>query len=201
MAEDRVLFEFDAPDAAKAWQTVNDGVMGGRSDGRFKISEDNKLEFFGTLSLENNGGFASVRSTESKLGLKNGDAIVIRVRGDGRDYNFNLYVPRSISRNSYRQSFQTKKNEWVEVTLPMEKFVATWRGRVFPNQAFDARDISGVGIQLSDKKAGPFKLEVEWIKARSSPIVSASMKVRRDIASIDGRQARHQLDVPHFRSR
>ncbi|WP_259634013.1 CIA30 family protein [Stieleria sedimenti] len=34
IAEDRVLFKFDDSDAAKAWQTVNDGVMGGHSDGR-----------------------------------------------------------------------------------------------------------------------------------------------------------------------
>ena len=51
MAEDRILFKFDDPEAAKPWQTVNDGVMGGRSDGRFKVNEDKKMEFFGTLSL------------------------------------------------------------------------------------------------------------------------------------------------------
>ena len=126
--EGRVLFDFSKPDAAKAWVNVNDGVMGGVSDGRFKITDNKTMEFFGTLSLENNGGFASVRSREAKLGLEKGDSIVIRVRGDGRDYNFRLNVPRSISRNSYRQSFKTKKDEWIEVTLPTEKFVATWRG-------------------------------------------------------------------------
>jgi monofunctional biosynthetic peptidoglycan transglycosylase len=162
--ENRVLFDFSKPDAAKQWQTVNDGVMGGVSDGRFKITDNKTMEFFGTLSLENNGGFASVRSREAKLGLEKGDSIVIRIRGDGREYTFRLNVPRSISRNSYRQSFTTKKDEWIEVTLPMEKFVATWRGRVFPNEKFDPSNVTGMGIQLSDKKAGPFKLEVEWIK-------------------------------------
>jgi monofunctional biosynthetic peptidoglycan transglycosylase len=166
IAEDRVLFNFENADAAKQWQPVNDGVMGGRSDGRFKINEDKKMEFFGTLSLENNGGFASVRSREAKLGLEKGDSIVIRVRGDGRDYNFRLNVPRSVSRNSYEQSFKTKKDEWIEVTLPMDKFVATWRGRVFPNETFDPSNVTGMGIQLSDNKPGSFKLEVEWIKAR-----------------------------------
>src|SRR6056297_2085433 len=164
MAEHRVLFNFKNAEAAKQWQPVNDGVMGGRSDGRFKINEDNNMEFFGTLSLENNGGFASVRSREAKLGLEKDDAIVIRVRGDGRNYNFRLNVPRSVSRNSYEQSFKTKKDEWIEVTLPMDKFVATWRGRVFPNEKFDPSNVTGMGIQLSDNKPGSFKLEVEWIK-------------------------------------
>ena len=53
------LFVFTAPDAAKTWQAVNDGVMGGVSDGRFRITADQTMEFFGTLSLENNGEFAS----------------------------------------------------------------------------------------------------------------------------------------------
>ena len=34
--------------------------MGGVSDGRFRMTERQTLEFYGTLSLENNGGFASV---------------------------------------------------------------------------------------------------------------------------------------------
>ena len=162
--KNRILFTFDKPDSAKPWQTVNDGVMGGRSVGRFKINEDKKMEFFGTLSLENNGGFASVRARGTRLDLENGDSIVARVRGDGRQYNFNLYVPRNIGRVSYRQSFKTKKDEWIEVELPVEKFVATWRGRVFPNDKLDPSKVSGLGVLLGDKKAGPFTLEVEWIK-------------------------------------
>jgi len=169
MAKDggRVLFKFDDPDAAKPWQTVNDGVMGGRSNGRFKINDDKKMEFFGTLSLENNGGFASVRARGVDLGLANDDVIVARVRGDGREYNFNLYSQRT--RNSYRQSFKTKRDEWIEIELPVDKFVATWRGREFPNEKLDPSQINGLGIFLGDKKAGPFKLEVEWIKVIQTP--------------------------------
>ena len=162
---DRILFKFDDPNSGRPWQTVNDGVMGGRSEGRFRINDDKRMEFFGTLSLENNGGFASVRARGEKLGLQPGDSIILRVRGDGRQYNFNLYVPRSIGRNSYRQSFRTKQDEWIEVELPLDKFVATWRGRTFRNDKLDPSDVAGLGFQLSDKKPGPFKLEVEWIKA------------------------------------
>ena len=100
-AQERTLFSFDSPEAAKPWQTVNDGVMGGRSVGRFKINEDKKMEFFGTLSLENNGGFASVRARGGNLGLKTGDVIIARVRGDGRQYNFNLYTERNRYRDGH----------------------------------------------------------------------------------------------------
>ena len=155
---------FVKPDAAKAWGNVNDGVMGGLSDGRFKINDDRKMEFFGTLSLENNGGFASVRARGAQLGLEQDDVIVARVRGDGRQYNFNLYAQRNLGGYSYRQSFKTKTGEWIEIQLPVSKFVATWRGRVFPNVKLDPSKVTGLGFLLGDKKAGPFKLEVDWIK-------------------------------------
>jgi NADH dehydrogenase [ubiquinone] 1 alpha subcomplex assembly factor 1 len=122
------------------------------------------MEFYGTLSLENNGGFASVRASGVKPGLEKGNSIVARVRGDGREYNFNLYAQRNLGGYSYRQSFKTKKGEWIEVSLPLEKFVATWRGRAFPNEKLDPSKVTGLGFLLGDKKAGPFKLEVEWIK-------------------------------------
>ena len=162
----RVLFRFDQPESAKPWQTVNDGVMGGRSDGRFKINEDKIMEFFGTLSLENNGGFASVRVRGDNLALQQDDVIVARIKGDGREYNINLYSQRS--RYSYRQSLMTKKDEWIEVELPVEKFVATWRGRVFQNEKLDPDKVTGLGFLLGDKKPGPFQLEVEWIKVGKS---------------------------------
>ena len=164
---DRVLLQFDTADAAKQWSTVNDGVMGGRSDGRFKITEDNTMQFFGTLSLENNGGFASVRSRGTNLGLKQGDTLVARVRGDGREYRMNLYTPTRRIAFSYRASFQTKKDEWIEVSIPVRTFVATSFGRVVRNQPLEPGQVIGLGILLGDKKAGPFKLEVEWIKVNS----------------------------------
>lgn len=178
MAQDRVLFKFDDPEAAKPWQTVNDGVMGGRSVGQFKINEDQKMEFFGTLSLENNGGFASVRARGTKVEVKAGDVVVARVRGDGREYNFNFYAGRNLGGYSYRQSFKTKKDEWIEVRFPMDQFVATWRGRVFPNEKLDPGKVTGVGILLGDKTPGPFKLEVDWIKAGPVQKNSGSLNVR-----------------------
>jgi transforming growth factor-beta-induced protein len=164
----RILFSFDNSDAAAQWQTTNDGVMGGRSDGRFRINEGRNMEFFGTLSLENNGGFASVRARGSNLGLEKGDSIVARVRGDGREYSLNLYTPARRMAFSYRAKFRTQKDEWIEVRIPLDKFVATSFGRVVRNQSLDPSDVNGLGILLGDKKPGPFELEIDWIKADTS---------------------------------
>ena len=84
--------------------------MGGRSNGRFKINDDKKMEFFGMLSLENNGGFASVRARGAKLGLEKDDVIVARVRGDGRQYNFNLYSQRNADILTANPSRQRQAN-------------------------------------------------------------------------------------------
>ena len=163
----RTLFRFNSPQTVSAWRTVNDGVMGGRSQGRFKVNRFKNLEFYGNLSLANNGGFASVRSGRAKLDLKRGDAILLRLRGDGRTYNFNLYAASRSGETTFRKSFPTVAGAWIDVRLPLDQFVATYRGRKLPNRRLDPASVSRLGIQLGDKKAGPFQLEVEWIKVAS----------------------------------
>ena len=173
MADDtlRVLFEFTGADAAKEWQTVNDGVMGGVSEGKFKITDAKTLEFFGNLSLDNNGGFASVRTKAKKLGLVPGDTLVARVRGDARDYSLNLYVNKPLVAFSYRATVPTKKGKWLEVKVPLDKFEATSFGRpVLDAGPVNPTEVNALGFLLGDKKPGPFKLEVEWIKlVRAAP--------------------------------
>lgn len=167
MADDKpqVLFEFAEADAAKEWQAVNDGVMGGVSEGKFKITDRKTMEFFGTLSLENNGGFASVRTKAKKLGLEKGDTLLARVRGDGREYTLNLYVNKPLVAFSYRATVPTKKGEWIEVKVPLDEFEATSFGRIVKDAgAVKPEEVNALGILIGDKKAGPFKLDVEWIK-------------------------------------
>ena len=166
----RELFSFSETKAGKQWRTVNDGVMGGRSDGRFRIMEDGKMEFFGVLSLENNGGFASVRSRAKELDLRAGDSLVTRVRGDGRRYTLNLYVPSRRRAFCYRSEFQTKKDAWIEVRVPLTKFVATSFGRTIKNSGpVNPQQVNSIGFLLADKQPGRFKLEVDWIKVEAEP--------------------------------
>lgn len=139
--------------------------MGGVSDGRFEVTEPKTLVFFGTLSPENNGGFASARTRPRNLGLRPGDALRVRVRGDGRQYSLNLYVPRPQVAFSYRAAVPTTNDEWVEVTLPLESFEATSFGRPVRDAGpVNPPGVNALGFMLSDNKAGPFRLEIEWIK-------------------------------------
>jgi monofunctional biosynthetic peptidoglycan transglycosylase len=171
MGEDKQkpLFDFSKPDAVEAWQSVNDGVMGGVSEGNVRITKEKTLEFFGNLSLENNGGFASARTRAGKLDLSQYDALEFKVRGDGRTYYFNIHVPSRQIAFSYRAKFATGKDKWQDVRIPLKEFKATSFGAEVPNAApLDPKNIEGIGFLLSDKKAGPFKLEVEWIKGSAA---------------------------------
>lgn len=171
MAEDtpQTLFDFTGADAAKNWQTVNDGVMGGVSKGKFTITDRKTMEFSGTLSLENNGGFASVRTKAGKLGFQKGDTLVAKVRGDGREYMLNLYLNKPLIAFSYRATVPTKKDKWIEVRVPLDKFEATSFGRPVKDVGrVKPEDINALGFMLSDKKAGPFTLEVAAITVERS---------------------------------
>lgn len=159
------VLDFAGPDTAQKWQAVNDGVMGGVSDGRFRITDEKTLEFFGTLSLENNGGFASVRTKPSELDIEAGDTIVVRVKGDGREYVLNLYMKSLRMAFSYRAPLPTTKDEWTEVKVPLGDFVPTAFGRRVQGMGpVEPDQINGLGFMLSDKKPGTFQLEVGWVK-------------------------------------
>jgi NADH dehydrogenase [ubiquinone] 1 alpha subcomplex assembly factor 1 len=166
-AEDNrtMLFDFSKPDTSQQWQTVNDGVMGGVSEGNVRITKDNTLEFFGNLSLENNGGFASSRTRAGKLDLSQYEALLFKVRGDGRTYYFNIHVPTEQIAFSYRAEFLTEKDKWQEIRIPLKDFRATSFGREVSGAApLDPKNVEAIGFLLSDKKAGAFKLEIAWIK-------------------------------------
>ena len=168
------LFDFTQSSDTDKWQIVNDGVMGGRSSSQASIvsvdaggeskGETNAMRFTGNLSLENNGGFASVRSRPNgSLGLDPGETIMLRVKGDGRRYTFNLYTPDRRTAFSYQLEFNTKAGQWTEVKLPVDKFVAHSYGRPMPNMKLTPSQVHSVGILLGDKKPGPFEILVDSI--------------------------------------
>lgn len=171
VAQERILFDFDNPQLRGRWQNVNDGVMGGVSDGRHGYSQTGDMLFFGNLSLANNGGFASVRSSPSRLNLQAGDELLVRVRGDGRKYYLDVRSPSNRMAFSYRVSIQTQAGKWQEFRVPMSMFVGTSFGRTLPNARPVAAQVNSIGFTLSDKREGPFKLEVDSIRVRPAATI------------------------------
>jgi monofunctional biosynthetic peptidoglycan transglycosylase len=166
-ASDKVLFDFTVPTNSPAWQVVNDDVMGGISTSRFEFLT-NSAVFTGVVSLENNGGFASVRSLPVRENLTGLDAFVIRVRGDGRRYKFTVRTETGFDTPIYQRVFPTKRGEWVEHRLPFKDFIPTFRGRVLTDvPPLNPAKVSSLGFLISDKQDGPFRLEIASILAVS----------------------------------
>jgi len=153
----------------KGWRAVNDGVMGGLSEGGAAWS-GRGLRFAGNLSLENNGGFSSIRK-QWKLDLSGFDGIRLRVRGDGREYQLRCNTNERFRGwpVSFSGSFRTRSKEWVEVEIPFAELKQSFRGLRLRNYPFDPGRIEMVGLMLADKRPGPFSIEVEWIQAYQSP--------------------------------
>lgn len=152
-----------------AWQTVNDDVMGGISTSRFELAHGIAV-FHGEVSLENNGGFASVRSLPTYYRFAGCDAFVIRVRGDGRRYKFTARTDRRFDSVLYQAGFETRKGEWEEHRLYCKDFVPSFRGRLLPEAPpLDPSRVVSLGFLISEKQAGPFCLEIAWIHAVKSP--------------------------------
>jgi hypothetical protein len=165
-ASDRILFDFQTATNHPAWQIVNDNVMGGASTSRFQILTNGGAVFSGVVSLENNGGFASVRSQLVRADLAGCDSFLLRVRGDGRRYKFSVRTETGMDTPLYQLAFTTKRGEWEEHRLPFKNFVPTFRGRILTDAPpLDPGKVTSVGLLISEKQGGPFQLEVAWIKA------------------------------------
>ena len=164
-SSDKILFDFTTTTNSPAWQIVNDDVMGGVSTSRFQVLTNGAV-FSGVVSLENNGGFASVRSSPIRQIVSGLDAFVVRVRGDGRRYKFTVRNDTGFDTPIYQCAFTTKRGEWQEHRLPFKDFVPTFRGRVLTDVSpLNPVKVSSVGFLISDKQDGGFKLELAWIKA------------------------------------
>ena len=146
------------------WNIVNDTVMGGRSSSRWS-NNSSALSFEGFLSLENNGGFASVRHDLNNINLSSTEGIFIKVKGDGRKYQFRIRSQASRWAN-YSQEFKTKKDTVQSFFLPYKDFKPSWRGRSVRNvPTLTGKDVRGIGFLLDDKVQGKFKLDILNISA------------------------------------
>jgi len=162
----RVLFDFVDASEIERWLVVNDNVMGGVSKGGASPAGDSCLLFSGSISLENNGGFASIRSQPADFNLGEFDGIRIRVKGDGRTYQVRLRRDRSLDGIAFKYVFETVENKWIELELPFASFLPTFRGRTLSDvKPLDPADIRQIGFLIADKEAGPFNLIVDGIVA------------------------------------
>ncbi|NMF82784.1 CIA30 family protein [Nodosilinea sp. P-1105] len=177
--QDGVLFDFSQadPEQVAIWGALDDVVMGGVSDSGFQAG-DGAARFTGTVSTENSGGFASIRTRnfDPPLNLATYRGIELRVQGDGQRYKFFLRDRDGWDAIAYGYSFDTTPNEWVTVQIPFTELTPVFRAKTQPEaQPLDPGNIRSLQLMLSkfeyDKALnphftpGPFCLVVQTIAA------------------------------------
>jgi NADH dehydrogenase [ubiquinone] 1 alpha subcomplex assembly factor 1 len=159
------LFDFGAPQVAARWHATDDGIMGGLSQSSLQATSRQTAIFSGSVSLENNGGFASVRSEAGHHDLADCNAIRLRVRGDGHRYK--LRIKTAIAHDVFYESgFATRADQWETIDIPFRTLVAKFRGRTVPDAPdFDASRVESIGLMIAEQQAGSFAVEIELIEA------------------------------------
>lgn len=165
MLKEKTIIDFTDTGEQGRWEAVNDVVMGGLSEGHMALSGDAAV-FAGRVSLENFGGFASVRSIPLKFDFGEYDGLVVNVRGDGRRYRLRLKTDDDFEGFAYQASFFADPGKWSEARLSFEEFFPVFRGRLVDGApGLDPSRIRRIGFMIADRQEGPFRLEIREIRA------------------------------------
>jgi NADH dehydrogenase [ubiquinone] 1 alpha subcomplex assembly factor 1 len=158
----KIIFDFNKKSNLRNWIIVDDIVMGGQSSGSLKLSADGFGVFQGSISLDNNGGFSSVRYRFQKIAIDNYTEIVLKLKGDGKKYQFRI---KSNSRDyySYITPFLTS-GEWQEVKIPLKEMYPSFRGRRLNQPNFSNDYIEEITFLVGNKKNENFKLLLDKIE-------------------------------------
>ena len=115
----KMIFDFNINSDIQNWNVVDDTVMGGRSSSQFSLNSEGFGVFKGVVSLENNGGFSSVRHRLKKTEVKKYTKIKLRLKGDGKNYQFRV-KNNSRDYHSYISTFSTT-NDWQNIEIALKE--------------------------------------------------------------------------------
>ncbi len=155
------IYDFSAEDKMTGWNIVNDGVMGGLSNSQIKISDAGHAVFKGHVSLENNGGFASVRYNFTQKNIKGSKYALIRCKGDGKRYQFRLKSSRD-QYYSYISYFETG-TDWEIIKIPLADMEPSFRGRILDLPNYKAEQMEELSILIANYKEQDFEITIDKI--------------------------------------
>jgi hypothetical protein len=158
------LFDFTKESDIVNWKIVDDGVMGGLSSSTFFVDKAGNGIFKGSVSLENNGGFCSVRYFFKPTTLKNQKTFSIRLKGDGKKYQFRVKSKVS-DYYSYIYEFQTT-SEWQTVEIPITEMYASFRGRTLNLPNYDGASLEEIAFLIGNKQNENFQLIIDTIEVK-----------------------------------
>ena len=156
-----VLFDFSKNSNLSEWTIVNDNVMGGKSQSALTIGADGNGLFKGSVSLENNGGFCSVRHDFTKTSVQEFEKIAFRLKGDGKRYQARIKA-RKNDNHSYIAYFETS-GEWQTVEIVLADMYPSFRGRRLDIPNFNSGSIEEIALLIGNKEAEEFQLRIDKI--------------------------------------
>ena len=160
------LFNFATAASVASWSAVDDRVMGGVSRSRLRHDPLGHAVFEGTVSLQNNGGFASVRSAvlprPPAAGIRR---YLLDVLDDGKRYKLTLRMDDAFDGIAYQAVFAPPAGLWTTVELPLQAFAASFRGRGVPEAPpLDPGRVRQVGLMIAESQEGEFALALRAIR-------------------------------------
>ena len=160
-SNDPVIVDFETGFRFRNWAVVDDVVMGGRSEGNLYINDAGNAVFHGMVSLENNGGFSSVRHRFDEKNVESYSWMVLRVKGDGRAYQFRVKTSK-YDRHSYSYEFSTD-GSWQKIRIPLADMYPTWRGMKLEMDNYPIEKMEEIAILIGNKEEENFRLEIDSI--------------------------------------
>lgn len=162
--ETQLIFDFNKTANINNWIVIDDVVMGGKSSGNFELNTEGNGVFSGDVSLENNGGFSSVKYKFSSINVQNAEQISLTIKGDGKTYQFRV-KSRSVDRHSYIIRFATT-GEWQKVKIPLNEMYPSFRGNKLDLPNFSENNMEEISFLIANKNAEHFKLVIDKIEVK-----------------------------------
>lgn len=146
------------------WAVINDVVMGGRSLGKVNF-ENNSMHFKGSISLENNGGFSSLKSPFSTFNLSAQKRVEIRYRSSEIPMAITMEVSRAWYETYYRHALPSTEGEWKTLKLSLNDFQGQSVGRKTGTMLGknELERIIRLGFINEGKGPGEFDFEVDYL--------------------------------------
>ena len=152
--------DFTNPKTMRDCWIVNDGVMGGVSQSALR--QDAQGMFFeGLVSLENNGGFASMRT--SAQFPPDTQVLELLAKGDGKQYKLVLRTALA-PRVNYAADFIAEAS-WQTHQFRLNQFKPTFRGQALDAPTLSFADVVEFGILISNNLAGRFALQLTTLQS------------------------------------
>ena len=156
-----IIFNFNVDSDISNWQILDDVVMGGRSNGQFKLNSEGYGEYSGKVSLENNGGFSSLRYYFDTKTTDTYSKFMIRLKGDGKSYQFRVKDNR-YNKYSFIYEFNTSE-EWQIIEIPFSDMYASLRGYRIDIPNYGGDQMEEIAFLIGNKKEESFKLLIDSI--------------------------------------